>query len=119
MYADQVLCASCQWAMLNPNDLGKAPSETAKRELLRTAAAKEPPKLRLTVDFNRKAFPCKPLATMADQKLLAYVKTRIRQGQTQIRVPRSLYERASSAAQQDVRELCEINRVDLTFVANA
>lgn len=54
----------------------------------------------------------------ADRKLLNYVRTRVRRGVTHIRVPRSLYERAGDAARRDVRELCDINGIEITIVAD-
>jgi hypothetical protein len=55
----------------------------------------------------------------ADRKLLDYVKTRVRRGDTHIRIPRSLYEHAGDAARRDVRELCAINGIEVTVTANA
>jgi len=49
-----------------------------------------------------------------DDRLLNYVKRRVRRGDTQIRVPSSLLARASEAARRDVRELCRVNSIDLT-----
>ena len=54
----------------------------------------------------------------ADQQLLQYVKRRVRAGSTHIRVPASLLGRASEAARRDVRELCRINTITLTVVAD-
>jgi hypothetical protein len=52
-----------------------------------------------------------------DRRLLRYVKRQIRQGDTHIRVPSSLLERASEKARRDVRELCKANNVDLAVEA--
>jgi hypothetical protein len=54
----------------------------------------------------------------ADQQLLQYVKRRVRAGSTHIRVPASLLESASEAARRDVRDLCRINNITLTVVAD-
>ena len=59
-----------------------------------------------------------PTVASADRRLLRYVKRQIRQGDTHIRVPWSLLERASEKARRDVRELCEANGIDLTVEAD-
>ena len=54
----------------------------------------------------------------ADRRLLRYVKRQIRQGDTHIRVPSSLLERAGKKARRDVCELCKANGIDLTVEAD-
>lgn len=55
----------------------------------------------------------------ADQQLLQYVRRRVRAGSTHIRIPASLLNPASEAARQDVRDLCRINNITFTVVANS